>query len=60
MVSRSLTPDAWNNLSRVDRLEMMAYQQALNERRDSLRNDVIAKLPFEFSALAQVIINAME
>ena len=41
-------------------MEMMAYQQALNERRDSLRDDVIAKLPFEFSALAQVIINAME
>jgi hypothetical protein len=59
MTSRLLTPTAWRSLSRADRLEMLAYQTHLNERREKIINDVVDKLPNEFGMLAQALINAL-
>ena len=59
MVSRCLTPSAWRALSKAERLEMLAYQQAVNESRERLLREVVEKLPNEFGLLAQALINAM-
>jgi hypothetical protein len=43
-----------------DRIEMMAYQQYVNERRQRLIVEIIEKMPDDLSMLAQALINAME
>ena len=60
MVSRALTPSAWRSLSDQDRLEMLAYQQAVNEKRQRLIVEVVEKMPDDLSMLAQALINAMD
>lgn len=39
---------------------MLAYQQTQNEKRQGLIDEVIEKLPGEFSMLAQALIRAMD
>ena len=39
---------------------MMAYQQAVNEKRERLLNEIIEKLPDQFGLLAQALITAMD
>lgn len=60
MRRRGLAPSQWRAMPRADRLEMLAYDRLVNERRLSLLDEILKKAPNDMTAQVLALLSGIE